>query len=59
MWKRGGFGAFSQLEKVKDAGKRFRDEVLAVAGRQPEMATLTRYLGGAPSTDPYFYWMDV
>jgi len=59
MWERGGFGAFDQIEQMKDAAKRFRDEVLAVSGRQPEMTTLTRYLRGAPSTKPYFQWMGV
>ncbi|KAK1756992.1 hypothetical protein QBC47DRAFT_359473 [Echria macrotheca] len=58
MWERGGFGAaFDQPEQMKDAAKRFRDEVLAVSGRQPEMTTLHRYLGGIPSTRPYFQWM--
>ena len=45
--------------EVKGAAKRFRDEVLAVAGGQPEMKTLTDYLGGASRTELYFRWMGV
>ncbi|KAK0732007.1 hypothetical protein B0H67DRAFT_474268 [Lasiosphaeris hirsuta] len=60
MWKQGGFAACDGLEQAKEPGRRFRDGVLAVGGRQPEMLTLTRYLGGrAPSTEAYFQWLGV
>ncbi|KAK3356825.1 hypothetical protein B0T25DRAFT_140077 [Lasiosphaeria hispida] len=60
MWEQGGFAACDGLEQAKEPGRRFRDQVLAVGGRQPEMLTLTRYLGGrTPSTEPYFQWLGV
>jgi len=43
----------------KEAGKRFRDMVLRVGGSQPEMKTLTDYLGCEPSIEPYFEWLGV
>jgi len=60
MWKQGGFASCDGLEGAKEAGRRFRDEVLEIGGRRPEMLTLTRYLGGrAPSMEPYFQWLGV
>ncbi|KAK0646940.1 hypothetical protein B0T16DRAFT_493823 [Cercophora newfieldiana] len=59
MWERGGFSAARTLSELKEAGKRLRDEVCAVSGSQPEMMTLTRYLGGPPSADPYLRWLRV
>ncbi|OAQ82559.1 metallopeptidase [Purpureocillium lilacinum] len=40
-----------------EAGRRYRDMVLRVGGRQPEMKTLTDYLGHAPSPGPYIAWL--
>lgn len=41
----------------KEAGRRYRDMVLSKGGRQPEMKTLTDYLGHEPSTEPYLAWL--
>lgn len=41
----------------REAGRRYRDMVFRVGGRQAEMKTLTDYLGHAPSTGPYLAWL--
>lgn len=38
----------------REAGRRYREMVLQVGGSQPEMETLTSYLGHKPSPEPYF-----
>lgn len=38
----------------KEAGRRYQEMVLRVGGSQPEMETLTNYLGHQPDPRPYF-----
>lgn len=40
-------------------GRRYRDMVLRKGGSQPEMKTLTDYLGHKPSVEPYLAWLGV
>lgn len=40
-------------------GRRYRNMVLRVGGSQPEMKTLTDYLGHPPSTRPYFDYLGI
>ena len=55
MWQRG----FKADTLSKEEGRRFRNLVLQVGGSQPEMKTLTDYLGHEPSSEPYFEWLGV
>lgn len=43
----------------KEAGRRYRNMVLRVGGSQPEIKTLTDYLGREPSTGPYFRYLGI
>ncbi|KAK4500398.1 hypothetical protein PRZ48_008587 [Zasmidium cellare] len=43
----------------KENGRRYRDMVLCKGGTQPEMKTLTEYLGHEPSSKPYLAWLGV
>jgi metallopeptidase MepB len=42
-----------------DNGRKYRKMVLRVGGSQPEMKTLTDYLGHPPSTRPYFEYLGI
>ncbi|KAI1842107.1 hypothetical protein JX266_011640 [Neoarthrinium moseri] len=48
---------FKKDTTSQEAGRRYRDMVFRVGGRQPEMKTLTDYLGHAPSIGPYLAWL--
>jgi metallopeptidase MepB len=48
---------FKEDTMSKKAGRRYRDMVFRVGGSQPEMKTLTDYLGHEPSTGPYLAWL--
>ncbi|ETS76207.1 hypothetical protein PFICI_11594 [Pestalotiopsis fici W106-1] len=48
---------FKENPSSQEAGRKYRDKVLRVGGRQPEMKTMTEYLGHAPSTRPYLAWL--
>ncbi|KAF2724833.1 zincin [Polychaeton citri CBS 116435] len=50
---------FSDDLMNRQNGRRYRDKVLCKGGSQPEMKTLTDYLGHEPSTRPYFEWLGV
>lgn len=43
----------------KEGGRRYRKMVLQFGGSQPEMKTLTDYLGREPSTRPYFEFLGI
>lgn len=48
---------FKQDTTSREAGRRYRDMVFRVGGRQAEMKTLTDYLGHEPSIQPYLTWL--
>lgn len=48
---------FERDTMSQEAGKKYRDMVLMVGGSQPEMKTLTDFLGREPSTKPYFEYL--
>ncbi|EFW98998.1 metallopeptidase [Grosmannia clavigera kw1407] len=48
---------FKHDSTSKDAGRRYRDMVIVKGGSQPEMKTLTDFLGHRPSTGPYLAWL--
>ncbi|CAN8104142.1 unnamed protein product [Discula destructiva] len=50
---------FEQDTMSKDGGRRYRNMVLRLGGSQPEMKTLTDYLGRQPSTRPYFDYLGI
>lgn len=50
---------FEQDTMSKEGGRRFRKIVLQLGGFQPEMKTLTDYLGRQPSTRPYFEYLGI
>lgn len=50
---------FERDTMSKEGGRRYRDMVLQVGGSQPEMKTLTDYLGRPPSTSPYFEYLGI
>ncbi|KAI1323212.1 hypothetical protein F5Y16DRAFT_384503 [Xylariaceae sp. FL0255] len=41
----------------QEAGRRYRDMIYRIGGRQAEMKTLTDYLGHSPSIGPYLIWL--
>jgi len=59
MWHAGGFESNLNDDAEKKAGRRFRREIFEPGGSQPEMKTLTDYLGRKPSSDPYFEWLGI
>nr|A0A8J9S3C0.1 RecName: Full=Oligopeptidase PhomG; AltName: Full=Phomopsin biosynthesis cluster protein G [Diaporthe leptostromiformis]BDA39153.1 peptidase M3 [Diaporthe leptostromiformis] len=48
---------FKEKTTSREAGRRYRDMVYRVGGRQAEMKTMTDYLGHEPSTHPYLAWL--
>ncbi|WPG97469.1 zincin [Acrodontium crateriforme] len=50
---------FSSDLMNKTNARRYRDMVLCKGGSQPEMKTLTDYLGREPSTEIYLQWLGV
>ena len=50
---------FKNHTMSKEGGRRYRDMVLRPGGSQPEMKTLTDYLGRQPSTKPYFEYLSI
>ncbi|KAH8896016.1 zincin [Thozetella sp. PMI_491] len=50
---------FAKDTMSKEAGKRYRDGVLAVGGSQPARKTLTDYLGRESNLDAYYRWIGV
>ncbi len=50
---------FNHDTMSKESGRRYRDIVLRPGGSQPEMKTLTDYLGRQPSTKPYFKYLGI
>lgn len=50
---------FEQDSMSKEGGRRYRKMVLQFGGSQPEMKTLTDYLGREPSTRPYFEFLGI
>lgn len=50
---------FEQDTMSKEGGRRYRNVVLRLGGSQPEMKTLTDYLGRQPSTRPEFEYLGI